>query len=63
MSDKPSKKNRISPTLDDATQRRRTGLPDPANVVSERELRSPKGARYKVIRTRERDAYDKPEES
>lgn len=50
------------PLSDNAAQRRRPGLPDPANVVSVRDLRSPKGARYRVIKTRERDAYDKPNE-
>lgn len=44
----------------DAPQR--PGLPDPASVVGERELPSPKGERYKIIRTHERDAYDKPDE-
>ncbi|MBA5800316.1 hypothetical protein [Rhizobium changzhiense] len=43
--------------------RRRPGLPDPTKVVGERDLLSPKGKRYKIIRTRECDAYDKPDDS
>jgi hypothetical protein len=34
------------------------GLPDPNTVVSERILVSPKGRRYRVITTTERDPYD-----
>ncbi len=63
MSDETDSRAPIPPDSDDAAQRRRPGLPDPANVVGERELRSPKGTRYRIIKTRERDAYDKPDES
>lgn len=38
----------------------RAGLPDPDSVVSETELTSPSGRRYRVIRTTEKDAYEEP---
>jgi len=38
------------------------GLPDKATVVSEREFTSPKGKRYRIIRTTERDPYDPPDD-
>jgi len=38
----------------------RAGLPDPASVVSEGAFTSPKGVRYRVLRTTETDAYDQP---
>jgi hypothetical protein len=34
------------------------GLPDPKTVISERTLVSPKGARYRILRTTEKDPYD-----
>ena len=39
------------------------GLPDPDSVISEEVLTSPKGRRYRVLRTTETDAYDRPEPS
>jgi hypothetical protein len=42
----------------------RPGLPDPEEIVAERSFVSPKGKRYRVLRTNERDAYeedDRPE--
>jgi hypothetical protein len=36
------------------------GLPDPESVVSERVFVSPKGRRYRVLRTTEKDPYDPP---
>jgi hypothetical protein len=38
--------------------KRRAGLPDEASVVEERELRSPKGTKYRLLRTNQKDAYD-----
>jgi hypothetical protein len=38
------------------------GLPDKATVISEREFISPKGKRYRIIRTTERDPYDPPDD-
>lgn len=38
------------------------GLPDKRHVVSERDVISPKGRKYRVIRTTERDPYDPPED-
>jgi hypothetical protein len=46
-------------------QRPRTsnpGLPDKATVISERTFTSPKGKRYRVIRTTEKDPYDPPDD-
>jgi hypothetical protein len=37
------------------------GLPDPATVVSERMFTSPKGRRYRIIKTTETDPYDPPD--
>ena len=42
---------------------RPAGLPNPGSVVSEEEFTSPKGQRYRVLRTTETDAYDRPEPS
>jgi hypothetical protein len=38
------------------------GLPDPASVVSERVFVSPKGRRYRILRTTEKDPYDPPDQ-
>jgi hypothetical protein len=38
------------------------GLPDPETVVSERVFTSPKGRRYRILRTTDRDPYDPPED-
>jgi hypothetical protein len=37
----------------------RPGLPAPGSIVSEKEFTSPRGAKYRIIRTRETDPYDK----
>ena len=39
---------------------RRARLPDPASVVEETELTSPHGNKYRVLKTRELDAYERP---
>jgi hypothetical protein len=36
------------------------GLPAPESIVSETEFTSPKGAKYRIIKTTETDPYDKP---
>jgi hypothetical protein len=38
------------------------GLPDPKSVVSERIFISPKGRRYRILRTTEKDSYDPPDD-
>jgi hypothetical protein len=38
----------------------RPGLPAPESIVSETEFTSPKGAKYRIIKTTETDPYDKP---
>ena len=38
------------------------GLPDPETVVSERIFISPKGRRYRILRTIDRDPYDPAED-
>lgn len=37
---------------------RRPGLPDPATVVAEETIISPKGRRYRILKTRQMDAYE-----
>ena len=36
----------------------RAGLPDPESVVGEEAFISPKGGRYRILHTTERDEYD-----
>jgi hypothetical protein len=38
------------------------GLPDKETIVSERTFTSPKGKRYRIIRTTEKDPYDPPDD-
>jgi hypothetical protein len=38
------------------------GLPNPESVVSEQVFISPKGRRYRILRTTEKDPYDPPDE-
>lgn len=38
----------------------RPGMPKRASIVSEKAFRSPKGKRYRIIRTDETDPYDAP---
>jgi hypothetical protein len=38
------------------------GLPDPKSVVSERVFISPKGRRYRILRTTDKDPYDPPDD-
>jgi hypothetical protein len=40
---------------------RNPGLPDKDTVISERTFTSPKGMRYRIIRTTEKDPYDSPD--
>ena len=40
---------------------RNPGLPDKETVIGERTFVSPKGKRYRIIKTTERDPYDPPE--
>lgn len=49
-----------SPDPANVTRRR---LPQPEDVVAEATLVSPKGRRYRVLRTDERDAYEDPRTS
>jgi hypothetical protein len=37
----------------------RPGLPAPDRIVSKKTFTSPKGRRYRILRTTEMDAYDK----
>ena len=57
MADKKDKKN---PKRSAA---RNPGLPDRKMVISERTLTSPKGTRYRIIRTTEKDPYDPPDDN
>jgi hypothetical protein len=48
-------------TEDGAAPRKpRPGLPDKASVVSEEAFVSPKGTRYRILKTSETDPYDPP---
>jgi hypothetical protein len=38
------------------------GLPDPKSVVSERVFISPKGRRFRILRTTDKDPYDPPDD-
>jgi hypothetical protein len=38
----------------------RPGLPDPASVVAVETFTSPKGSRYRILKTNETDPYDPP---
>jgi hypothetical protein len=38
-------------------------LPDPRLVIAQKTFLSPKGTRYRILKTSERDAYDSPEGS
>ena len=40
--------------------RRRAGLPDPASVTSVVDFTSPAQKRYRILKTTECDAYDRP---
>jgi len=42
-------------------RKRRAGLPDEASVVAETEFTSPKGTRYRILKTNEKDPYDNGE--
>lgn len=42
----------------DTARPRNPGLPDPKTVVSERLFVSPKGRRFRIITTTEKDPYD-----
>jgi hypothetical protein len=58
------KKDRTSRESKDSAQpsgdRARPGTPDEESVLEEREFTSPKGKRYRIIRTDETDPYDGP---
>jgi hypothetical protein len=41
---------------------RNPGLPDPKSVVYERVFISPKGRRYRILRTTDKDPYDPPDD-
>ena len=42
-----------------APPKRRAGLPDEASVISEATLTSPKGTTYRILRTNEKDPYER----
>jgi len=48
----------MAPTGNEALRLAR--LPDTASIVAEGELTSPKGMKYRIIKTRELDPYEKP---
>jgi hypothetical protein len=59
------KKARASHTNNDSTEsadesRGRPGMPNETSVLSEKAFTSPKGKRYRIIKTDETDPYDAP---
>lgn len=54
----PKSKTSKSKTL---KSKGRAGMPNPGSVVSETTLLSPSGRTYRVLRTTERDPYDRPD--
>lgn len=55
-----NKKKRRGDADDHVETRQRAGLPAPDSVISETTLTSPKGNVYRILKTDEHDAYDKP---
>ena len=53
-----TKKKERSTTAKTTKQIRNPGLPDKRSIVSERPFVSPKGGRYRIITTNQRDPYD-----
>ena len=51
----------ISRTTPKARKAANPALPDPESVVSERVFISPKGRRYRILRTTDKDPYDPPD--
>jgi hypothetical protein len=45
------------------SRKRRPGLPNAESVVSEKTFTSSKGKRYRIIKTTEKDPYDKPDDT
>jgi hypothetical protein len=54
----PTRKKGSDTVRDD--EAKRTGEPDPASVVAEKILVSPKGRVYRILRTDEVDQYEEP---
>ena len=47
-------------TTGSSQDKARPGMPKEASILSEKAFRSPKGKRYRIIRTDETDPYDAP---
>jgi hypothetical protein len=64
MSRSDEKDTRASQTQNSTAEstkgNKRPGMPNKASVVSEKTFISPKGKRYRLIRTDEMDPYDAP---
>ena len=58
----PSRRRKKSAGTTPPSRRRRKGLPPPESVIAEDVLVSPKGTRYRVLSTTEKDAYENGEE-
>ena len=56
---RPDKKDH-GPTKPPGEGRDRPGLPDEASVLFEKTFTSPKGKKYRIIKTDETNAYDAP---
>lgn len=64
MSETEDEKSRRSdaepPPPEGAEPARRPGLPEKASVVGSKTFTSPKGKKYRIIKTTEKDPYDPP---
>jgi hypothetical protein len=43
-----------------APRKREPGMPDESSVIAEKTFTSPKGTRYRILKTTETDPYDPP---
>jgi hypothetical protein len=48
------------PQPEGSEPRCRPGLPDEASILGSKIFKSPRGKKYRIIKTRERDPYDPP---
>jgi hypothetical protein len=56
---KPSETHEEEPK---SSRPRNPGLPNKETIIAERPFTSPKGKRYRIIKTTEKDPYDPPDD-
>jgi len=59
---RPCNEESESEELGEAAPTERPRLPEEATVVSEETITSPKGRKYRILRTTQMDPYDEPQE-